>query len=63
MLASIFSISLQIGSVTLYFMPIADAMIREDFPVPKVAECTAEWQRPEKFLLHIVLLGAYVKTR
>ena len=60
---SILSISLQIGSVTLYFILLADAMTREDLPVPKVAEYTAEWQRPEKFLLLIVLFGAYVKTR
>ena len=55
--------SLQIGSVTLYFMPIADAIISEDFAVPKVTECTAEWQRPDKYLLHIVLLAAYIKMR
>ena len=61
-LASIFNICLYMRYVALYLIPIPEAIAREDLPVPKVLECTAEWQRSVKFWLHMVLFGAYEKT-
>ena len=62
-LASIFNICLYMRYVAFYLIPIPEAIAREDLPVPKVLECTAEWRRSVKFRLHMVLFGAYVKTR
>ena len=47
----------------MYLMPSEEAIASEDFPAPRLFECTAEWQRPVKFLLYIVDFGAYVNTK
>jgi hypothetical protein len=61
-LVSIFFICWMKGSVLLYLSPIIFAKLMQARPFPREDEWTAEWHKPAKFRVYIVLFGANVNT-